>query len=54
MKTTVYVVFIPLRQDREGGPNTQVLAVKLTASAARRLVDQVPGAWMEKHTADKL
>lgn len=49
----VYLVVLPRNTAQGGEPNRIILAAKLTHSAAQAIVDQVPGAYIDKQFADK-
>lgn len=50
----VYLVMLPNNVARPGEPNVKIIAYKLTRAAAQKIVDRVPGAYIEKGLADKL
>lgn len=50
---TVYLVTLAVAPGRPGDPNRQIVAAKLTRSAAERACREWPGSWIEKVTADK-
>ena len=54
-KLTVKVYVVCLRRNlfREGEPNIQLLAARLTRAAAQEIVDRTPGTFIEKLVADK-
>lgn len=53
MEVKVYLVFLPSNVAKPGEPNRSVIAAKLTREAAQSIVDNMPGAYIEKHLADK-
>jgi len=54
MQIKTYLVFLPNNVAKEGEANRRVLSVKLTRKAAERVRDAYPGAYIERHVADKL
>lgn len=51
----VYVVYQRMHRTASSmhKPNLRVLAVKLNRASAQRIVDKIPGTWIEKFYADK-
>lgn len=53
MAVKTYVVLQRIAFPKDGKSNCTIIGVKLTFSAAKELVDSVPGTWIEKHLAIK-
>ena len=53
MAVKTYVVLQRISFPPEGKPNAKILNVKLTYAAAKKMVDSVPGTWIEKYLATK-
>lgn len=49
----VYLVHEKNNLPKSGEASSRVVAARLTAAAAQRVVDRRPGTWMEKHFAIK-
>lgn len=50
---TIYLVFIRVAPGNPGDPNVELVGVKLTLGAARKVQENYPGSWVEKVLADK-
>ncbi len=49
----VYLVLQTINVARDGTPNRQVIAARLTRAAADEVVDRVAGTYVEKYLATK-
>lgn len=49
----VYLVHERNNLPKKGEASSRVVAARLTAAAAQRIVDRRPGTWVEKHFAIK-
>lgn len=49
----VYAVLQRDHLPKAGGPNSRIIAVRLTKQAAQAIVDVTPGTRVEKHFATK-
>lgn len=54
MAVKVYLVLLTNNVAQDGEANRRIIAAKLTRGAAQRIVDNLPGAYIEKVEADKL
>lgn len=53
MDVKVYVVLQHQNLPLDGEPNRMIIAVKLTREAAQKVVNDIPGTYIEKHRANK-
>lgn len=53
MQIKVYLVCMRRNVAKPGEPNVQIIAARLTRSAAQAMVDATPGTYIEKHVAVK-
>jgi hypothetical protein len=53
IEQAVYVVLVPTRPTREGGPNISIVTAKLRKRDADEVIAQIPGSWVEKVIASK-
>lgn len=53
MAVKTYVVLQRVNLPKEGEPTAKVVAVKLTHAAAKKVVDALPGTYIEKFVATK-
>ena len=49
----VYLVLQTINVARDGAPNREVIAARLTKAAADEIVDRVAGTYVEKYVAIK-
>lgn len=49
----VFLVMVHVAPGTPGDPNVEIIAAKLRRGDAERVVQQIPGAWIEKVQADK-
>jgi hypothetical protein len=53
MEAKIYVVFHrPVREDGSVG-SPKILAIRLTSIGARKVFEDNPGSWVERHVATK-
>lgn len=53
MQIKVYLVCMRRNLPKPGEPNVEIIAARLTHSAAQSIVDTRPGTYIEKHVAVK-
>lgn len=49
----IFLVMVRIAITNPGDSNVEIIAAKLRRSDAERVVQQIPGAWIEKVHADK-
>lgn len=49
----IFLVMVRVAVINDGDPNVEIIAAKLRRADAERVVQQIPGAWIEKIHADK-
>jgi hypothetical protein len=53
MAIKIYLVLQRVNVAREGERNVKVIASRLNREAAQRVVDAIPGTWIERQVATK-
>jgi hypothetical protein len=53
MEVKIYLVLQRLNVFPEGSVNVRIIAAKLTRDAAQKIVDQMPGTYIERFWANK-
>lgn len=53
MSVKVYVVLQHKNLIGDGEPNVMIVGIRLTRSAAQKIVNAVPGTWIERYKATK-